>query len=304
MIKYLEQHYIDQRKYNDCVRQDKSALFYAYSWYIGAVCDRWDLLVLNDYDAVWPVPVRFKWGIKYCYQPVAIQQLGIYSKRPLTVEESELFMEAFYATFRYADISLNEGQFEAFDLPAISMQEQPNYVLNLNRPYQDIYEDYSTNLKRNLRKSEKEGLQLFDSDGPDDILELFKSYKARELKLQDNFFRDFKKVLYKCIHMGIASVYTVYGGPNTLLAGAFFVKHQGRAVFLFSAVSPYGRTVKAMPFLINEFIIYNSQKMDLLDFEGSKQEGLARFYKSFGAENRPYPSLQLNRLPKIISWLK
>lgn len=304
MIKYLEQHYIDQRKYNDCVRQDKSALFYAYAWYLSAVCERWDLLVLNDYDAVWPVPVRYKWGVKYCYQPVAVQQLGPYAKRPLSDEEWELFLEAFYASFRFANISLNENQFTELNDQKMSMEQQPNYVLNLNRPYRDIYEGYSTNLKRNLRRSEKEGLQLFNNDGPDEILELFKTHKAGELKLQEHFFRDFKKVLYQCIHMGLANVYTVYGGPNTLLAGAFFVKHQGRAVFLFSAVSPYGRSVNAMPFLINEFIIYNSQKMDLLDFEGSKQSGLARFYKSFGAENKPYPRLHVNRLPKLISWLK
>jgi hypothetical protein len=40
--------------------------------------------------------------------------------------------------------------------------------------------------------------------------------------------------------------------------------------------------------LIDELIRQNAEKKIILDFEGSQIEGIARFYKGFGAENQPY----------------
>ena len=40
--------------------------------------------------------------------------------------------------------------------------------------------------------------------------------------------------------------------------------------------------------IINELIKENAGKDILLDFEGSQIEGIARFYKGFGAINQPY----------------
>ena len=43
-----------------------------------------------------------------------------------------------------------------------------------------------------------------------------------------------------------------------------------------------------MPFLINTYIKQNSKRDVVLDFEGSKDEDVARFYKGFGAGNKEY----------------
>ena len=40
--------------------------------------------------------------------------------------------------------------------------------------------------------------------------------------------------------------------------------------------------------LIDHIIRQEAGKNTILDFEGSKIEGVARFYKGFGAKNHPY----------------
>ena len=56
--------------------------------------------------------------------------------------------------------------------------------------------------------------------------------------------------------------------------------------------------------LLDSFIKENSQKNITLDFEGSNDENLARFYKGFGSKECVYLQLRRNRLPFLINWLK
>lgn len=298
MIHLKSQASLDVKKYDACIQRDTSSLPYAYSWYLDTVCEQWDCLVLNDYDAVWPLPWRKKLGLKYYFRPFGIQQLGIFSKVPL----SEIQLKDFYLSMRkevrFADIYLNEGQFPPKDFSKnIALSSNLNLKLSLNRSYQSLYEGFSTNLKRNLKKAEKENLALFESDGPEVLIQLFKQNQGQRLQLSEEFYRVFSSLLFLLMHKGLGRIYAIYGGPNQLLAGAFFLEHGNRSIFLFSAISEYGRESQAMAYLINEYLLYHADKFSFLDFEGSNQEGLARFYRSFGATEYTYERLYLNRLP-------
>jgi len=52
-----------------------------------------------------------------------------------------------------------------------------------------------------------------------------------------------------------------------------------------------------MPWLIDAFIKENAGKPVTLDFEGSNNPGLARFYSSFGAKKVVYQQFTRNSLP-------
>lgn len=303
MIRYITHPYINKKKYDLCINLDQSNLIYGYSWYLDVVCQSWDALVLDDYDAVWPLPVRYKYGQKYFFRPTAVQQLGIFTKKPLRDEHWQKFAEKLIEQCALADLYLNEEQ--AFPvLNGVEVRKQTNYLLPLNRTYQEIYKGYSTNLRRNIRKAEKSDWQLFEHDSPEVLIKLFAENRGSEVKLPRRFFQDMKQIMFTLMHKGLGEVWTVYGGPNQVCAGAFWVKHKGRATFLFSGVNNWGREYFAMPYLINEYIIFNSEKLKTLDFEGSNQEGLGRFYRSFGSEAHTYQRLFINKLPLFIRWLK
>ena len=87
MIRYIRNAYLNRQKFDHCIRMDKLGLVYAFSWYMDEVCHNWDCLVLNDYDAVWPLPYRNKFGLKYFYRPYGVQQLGIFSKVELSEDQ-------------------------------------------------------------------------------------------------------------------------------------------------------------------------------------------------------------------------
>jgi len=305
MIKYVKNHFLDRYKYDQCIKLSPGGMVYALSWYLDVVCEEWDVLVMNDYDAVWPLPIRKKWGFKYAYRPYAVQQLGVIAKPDIDIEE-----EAFLSTLRnelsYTDIYLNEEQLLPVEnYKSFKLSANRNLVLNIDRSYEDIYHDFNSNTRRNIKASQKNKLQLFERDDPAELVKLFKLNKDQELKLPDAFYRNLEKVMYQCLHRNCGKVWTVYGGPNSILAGAFITEFNNRAILLFTALdSGFGREQKAMFYLINEILIYYSEKFKYFDFEGSNNENLARFYSGFGAVEKTYYNLKYNALPWPLKFLK
>lgn len=306
MIRYVKQHSIDRRKYDMCVMLDPSGLIYAYSWYLDTVCESWDALILNDYDAVWPLPVRSKYGIKYFFRPFGVQQLGVYSKVALSHEQINEFIDCMTQNCSYADVFLNEGNKpnEPYATRSVKLSANRNLVLDLSRPYSAIHKGFSKNTRRNLNKAEKNHLSIFEHDGPDVLIELFRNNRGNHLKLSKSFYRNMEKLIYQCLHRSMASIWTVYGGRNEILAGACFLKNQNRSIMIFSATTPLGKELQAMTYLLNEWIIFYSEKLKLLDFEGSNDDNLARYYAGFGAEELIYNNLKYNQLPYPLRWLK
>jgi uncharacterized protein YlbG (UPF0298 family) len=89
MVHYVKREDLDIEKYNDRIENSIQSRIYAFSWYLDIVADNWDVLVLNDYEAVMPVPWKQKYFIKYVTQPFFCQQLGIFSKEKFTKETQE-----------------------------------------------------------------------------------------------------------------------------------------------------------------------------------------------------------------------
>jgi hypothetical protein len=101
---------------------------------------------------------------------------------------------------------------------------------------------------------------------------------------------------------GIAEVIGAYNSRYELCAGAVFVRSHGKAIFLFSSVNPEARTNGAMALIIDQFIRQNAGKQITLDFEGSNNPDLARFYKSFGAATLTYPHVIISKMPRLLDF--
>jgi hypothetical protein len=266
------------------------------------MCDSWDALVADDYNAVFPLTFRQKAGITYLYQPFFTQQLGIFSINHLTPESVEQFLQAIPAKFRFAEINLNT--FNKADEVRWKIKKSINHELDLIETYEQIKRGYSENTRRNIARSAKNGITISTNVKPEEIITLFRNNKGRNIsQLGEYDYRRLLRLIYQCLHDHKAICYGAYTSNNTFCAGAVFVFSHRKAVFLFSAVSEEARTSGAMSFLIDRFIQDSSGNHLTLDFEGSNDANLARFYRSFGAKVITYPSLRFNRLPLHLSML-
>ncbi|MEI8201992.1 MAG: hypothetical protein WCH34_03210 [Bacteroidota bacterium] len=295
MIKYVRQEAIDRQKWDACISNSANGLIYAYSWYLDSICEEWHALVENDYEAVMPLPTRRKLFIQYAFQPFFAQQLGIFSPNPVHTDRTNNFLSAIPRNYSYIEINLNSHNHP--EKKNIVYQNNKNYILRLYHSYEVLKEKFSTNTKRNIEDAITNNLKIVDKIDPIDIINLFRNDRGKTIKrLKTENYKTLHDLMNLLIEKEKAITLGVYNEENELLAAAFFVAHNNRYIFLFSGNSDEGREKKAMFLLVNHFISQHSDIHAKLDFEGSNNPGIARFYKSFGAIKVHYKSFFSNRM--------
>ncbi len=296
MIRYLRHSEINFSSWDNCIISSPNGLIYALSWYLNNVASEWDALVEDDYASVFPLIPRRKMGISYCIQPKWTQQLGLFSKSLITPEKSMEFISLATQRFRWFDMNMN-SLMKVSSITGLEICENNNFLLNLILPYNQTFLSYSENLKRNLKKVNT-GIHITHSSDHEEIISLFRANRGKNIKnLDDQSYKMFSRLIYQARKYNMAEIFALYDSTNTLTAGAVFLIAMGRAVMIFSAVSDSGRSINAMHRIIDHFIQQHSQQNLILDFEGSNDEQLARFYKSFGATNSPYLRIRHNKIP-------
>lgn len=304
MIRFVEHKDVDTDKWDACIKNSVNSLPYAFSWYLDIVVANWDALVLNDYEAVFPLPAKQKVGIKYSFTPFWIQQLGLFSKTYKGLERVGDFVSAIPKQYRFVDLNMNH-QAPLQGESVFKINENNNFLLELNEPYEAQYQGYSKNLKRNLKKANLKGLQLFKNDSPKGLIQLFRADKGKSMKhFSEADYENLERIMNVSVYKHCGQVWMAYDEGNRPLAGMFLLYGPKRVVLLFTGNSKEGKEHAAMPFLIDEFIKESANSSLIFDFEGSNDANLARFYKSFGALNYAYQNLKINRLPLLLRFLK
>ncbi|MBK7173024.1 MAG: hypothetical protein IPH84_07280 [Bacteroidales bacterium] len=299
MIHFLSHDQVNSEKWDECIQHAINGNLYGYSWFLDLVCPEWCALVEDDYVRVMPLPAWKKFGITYLLQPYFTQQLGLYSQQALNQEVLDKFIRSIPRRFLYMDFNLNK--FNTINQFSLDCSLQVNYELDLIHPYEKLKSQYSENLSRNLKKAEKHDLTLVRSLKPEVIIDLFRLNKGSSIKaLKEDQYQLLSRLIYAMISRGICQVWGAIDENNQVVAGIIWAYSHQKAVFLFSALSDLGKEKGVMPWMIDTFIHEKAGNSITLDFEGSNDENLARFYASFGSEKTFYPRLKMNNLPVIL----
>lgn len=304
-ISLLQHHEVDKKRWDTVIRQSPHGLIYAYSWFLDAAAPGWYALVGDDYNYLMPLPVRTKWKLKYIYPPFFVQQLGIFSAaKCISAELTTAFLYAVNEHFRFAELYLHEKCSVISDSNFPS-ENRVNHLLPLQKNYESLNAAYSTQLKRNLKKANSTGAVIRSLNDVAAIIRLFrKSEAGRISNYRKADFSVFEKLIGECMTRSMAEITGVFDTDGTLHGGAVFLKSHKRITFIFSGMSRLARENSFLAFLLDDQIKKHSSSEMIFDFEGSMDKGLARFYKSFGSLETGYTFVTLNRLPKVIKWLK
>lgn len=286
MIKYIKRSELNIEKYNSCISNSNNSRIYSYSWYLDCVADNWDALVLNDYEAVMPLPWRIKYLIKYIYIPIWTQQMGVFSGKEITKNLTEEFIKSIPRKFRKITVSFNsENKLQLTNIYEICN----NYVITLNKSYVELYAKFNTNRKRALKKSKSLSIDIDDGLTTIEFLKFHSEYSkfpsnaSKELKLKRLLELKQRKLI------GIR----IEGEIEAVLL--YFVNRK-RITYLLPISTKKGKSNGLPTRLITHLLKQHESSNLIFDFEGSMVSGVASFYRSFGSSKETYPLFKRNFL--------
>ncbi|WP_439881045.1 GNAT family N-acetyltransferase [Pontibacter sp. MBLB2868] len=310
-IAYLQHHAIDKIQWDALITQSPEGQVYALSWYLDVVSPAWEAVVQLDeegkYRIVMPVPWLKKLGVRYIQQPLFCQQLGVYSINGSIAEAVyNSFIKELEHRFRY----VTGYQFNTSNkLPAAPQQEHTfTLYLHLNKPYEQLQQRYTRDRKQNLKRAQKAGLRIIESEDMEPLITFFRTETAGRIYggVSEEAYAQLRELYAALKTRGLARLYYTLDQQERKNAGCLFIIWRNRIVYIFNAAAGHGRKQNGRTLMLDHVIREYSNQEFILDFESpdESEPDIVNFYRSFGAEAMPIPVLKYNHLPQSIKLVR
>lgn len=296
-IQLLHNNDIDLFRWDEAIIRASNSRIYAESWYLDIVHPDWMGIVYGDYDYVMPVIVGKKWGISYVFQPTFAQQHGIFpTATPVITLEILDFLKQ---SFAYINLSMNAVSIDVSK--HVKVEKRSNYILSLHDNYKTIQAKYNAHAKRYVKKAWK-NCDVSNHVNVEEYLNLKEKFGHDDFP--PSYIRNLRLIIINAIKQKRGFFYGAFSKRNELMAVAFFLVERRRITYLNSVSTDEGKANRAMYAIIDHFIQEYAGSDYLLDFEGSNIEGIARFFRGFGAQPEIYQHIHYNRLPWYLKLIK
>ncbi len=282
MIKKVSRKDLDLEKYTECLNNSVNYRIYAEYWYLDAlVGSHWDCYVLNDYEAILPLPFVKKFGIKIITQPIYCQQLGVFHQENFSKETFKLFEKKLHRNLVRA-YNFNEENTEMFEPKG---EKRVNQVLDISFSFKTIFDQTYKDRKKDFKRNNAQEFKIVQETNINKFIEILISNHSFTNKLDLNYFRNFLNNGYIPKQLTQFSLLTI---DNKVSCSALLLQSQERVILLSSARDKKIETKGSFAFLIYKIIEHFSENQYILDFEGSSLKGVQEFNNSFKAIKKYY----------------
>lgn len=296
-IQYVDHHQIDPTKWDSAILRSPHPLAYGLFEYLNAVCEsQWDALIYNDYEAVFPLPFKKKFGIKYLVQPVFCQQLGAFGSNVNV--STHHFLSAIPKRFLRVRLQLNPYFDQTNEIESIQtkpagiiassrkLTTKTNMTIQLSQPL-----DYNKDCKKNLHRLAELPIEYkINAISIREAIDTYrKAWGKQNPEIEDEHYQLFANA---CTDKLSFTVTAHHQKEGDLLGAAIFLitpENTKRSLhYVCAGPTEAGKSIGVMHGVI-DFILnrYQGENM-LFDFEGSSIASVASFYKKFGANEEPF----------------
>lgn len=298
----LRRNEIDEIKWDGCIKNAYNESPLGYSSVLDLICENWYGLIVNDYELVMPIPITKRFGWHFIQMPAEIQNLGVFHKaKNVNINIEDLPNLPCFKPFRlisYSFVYQNIFSRQGF-------KARSTHYLQLGKTYDELRRNYEQRHRSNIRKVERNGISLFESNDPTMLFlirnEMAKSNK--ELKMSKATVRAFKLLILKSTNADWGTlVYAAKDGK--VISGGFFLQGRKRDVFLLSASLNEAKKLSASFGIVDYYIRKMSGQNRVLDLSGSDIKGIALFLRGFGSIPTTYYQYEYNRLPRVMKFVK
>lgn len=282
-IRKIKRKDLDLEKYSKAINEALSYRIYAEYWYLDILTNKkWECWVYGDYEVVMPVPLQYKFGFKFVLQPIYCQQLGVFYREEIPDELFREFEKKLHKC-RVRAYHFNEENTERYHPKG---EKRVNYILDLNRPYEEIFENYTKHRRKDIRKAERLGVKIVEAQSKENFVGLFLiNYPHLNSVVKSEFL---SRYLENLLLLNKIILCDVLDESGNLIGAQMFVASGNRVICMGFARDKNRENHNASAFVIDDLIRKFSGQRKLVDFEGSVNPKIADFMEGFDPEKRHY----------------
>lgn len=274
-------------------------LFHRPEW-LDAVC-QWEAVVYQkgtDVWGLWPLPIVEQAGLKRITQPYLTPYLGpviFYPEGQKTASsishEKQVLGELIALLPDYASLDIKCTTALTNGLPfywaGLNQTTRYTYILNGLTDNETTFADFKDNVRREVRKAEKQ-LTISVASSINALFELKKaSYQHKKQNLP--FGLPFVEGTYHTIDTNNwGQIFEAHDEQNHLHASILLVWDHETMYYLLGAADPRYNNSGAMSLLLWQGIQLATEKGLAFNFEGSMIPAIERFFSAFGGTLTPY----------------
>jgi len=281
-----------------------------YNWWEEVITSDWEVAVLqdgNEIKAVWPYLERKKGPWKMLCQPAFTPYGGPIFNYPADQKrerkyswEYKVIEELIEELGDYSELLINCRMSLHNTLPFIwagfEDKKKYTYLLSLEQEEESIWNGFRENIRRQIRKAEKE-VKISVSDDPAQMGKLLKEsfeghedpYPIEDEGIYQRIYNYLKK--YDC-----GQFLQAIDESGEIHAMMVWIHDDHSAYYLIGGSASKHKNSGAMSLLMHE-AIKQSKKLNLkhFNFEGSMVPSVEKYLRGFGGELSPYSCLIHNR---------
>jgi len=300
----------NKEKYRKFCKNEKDMPIFSKDWWLDSVCgvDNWDVVVIEkggNIFATMSYVLTKKLGMVSIHQPILTQTMGIYFKYPqnqkyykkLSLEKEIIekvlkelpIFDRFTQSFDYTHSNLLPFYWADFDIKV-----NYTYIVE-NMTIEELEKNLETDIRRRRRiKANDVGVEVYESEDIKKFYELNKMTFIRQNKDIPYSFEFIENLYNKCKENNAVKMFFAKDKVGEVIAGNFLIYDESTVYYLMGGINPDKKDLGGMDVVQFESIKFALESARKFDFEGSMIESIEKYFRSFGAIQKPYYTVSKN----------
>lgn len=289
-------------KYAAICAIEKTIPIFSQPWWLDTVCgnENWGVVIYEKGGKILgtlPYFIKKKFGFTILTSPQFTQVLGVWLAPSKAKYANRLGKEKEVIQGLIHHLPKYHAFFQSFHnsytnwLPlywlGFEQTTKYTYVIEDLTSLENVWADSNPNIKTDVRKAQRLLTLINDLPFEEFYRVVSLTYKRQGMKVPFAYSM-LKKIFDKAVARNSGKLFCAVDGEGRTHAVLFLIWDENTAYYLIGGADPELRNSGAASLCIWEAIKFSATVTKAFDFEGSMVYGIERFFRGFGAKQKPY----------------
>jgi hypothetical protein len=294
---------LNKEKYRKFCKTENNIPIFSKDWWLDSVCgyNNWDVIVIEKGGiiiATFPYVLTRRWGVITIHQPILTQTMGIYFNyaanqkyyKKLSFEKNVVeniidklpVFDKLTHSFNFYYSNMLPFYWHGYDLNVNYTYVIENITVN------ELEKNLEPDIRRRRKKTIDSGVKVFESDDIKTFYKLSEMTFKRQRKNIPYSFKFLENLYNNCKKKNACRIIVAKDKENNLIAGSFLIYDETTVYYLMGGMDPNRKLLGGMNVVLLDSIKFALKNNRKFDFEGSMIESIEKYFRSFGAVQKPY----------------